>query len=252
MVISIIALLIAILLPALAKAREAANQVKCLSNLRQSGIGIGTYASDYNNWMIPADLKASGDLAWQCYLWNSYLNRNNAAFQCPTQDEDARYNPQNSDALYDDLNNVSYVFNCIGPQSAVTGWNNSTPAPDTGFSTEEKRTRSGWTGVGYNTAADVEVPVRIDNPRGGTGIVITDHRSFWSTTASGVSSGMAAITRWNTTDYGDNNMAASSTTRRKVGDHHSGNGFNALYGDAHAETHPEKSLSPLAWVAYQR
>ena len=39
-VISIIALLISILLPALNKAREAANAALCLSNLRQLGLGM--------------------------------------------------------------------------------------------------------------------------------------------------------------------------------------------------------------------
>lgn len=48
-VISIIALLIGILLPALAAARESARVVQCLSSQRQIGIGIFSYAVDNND-----------------------------------------------------------------------------------------------------------------------------------------------------------------------------------------------------------
>ena len=47
MVIGIIALLIGILLPALGKAREAANTVKCASNLRVVGQGIAAYVVNF-------------------------------------------------------------------------------------------------------------------------------------------------------------------------------------------------------------
>ncbi len=51
-VIGIIALLIAILLPALNRARESAKKVQCLSNLRQVGIGFMMFV-DQNKGFLP-------------------------------------------------------------------------------------------------------------------------------------------------------------------------------------------------------
>jgi len=48
-VISIISLLIAILLPALSKAREAAKITQAASNIRQTGIAIHVYRGDYDD-----------------------------------------------------------------------------------------------------------------------------------------------------------------------------------------------------------
>ncbi|MGN6370159.1 MAG: type II secretion system protein [Phycisphaerae bacterium] len=48
-VVAIIALLMAILLPSLGKARQMAVNAKCLSNLRQNAMAFNMYANDYNN-----------------------------------------------------------------------------------------------------------------------------------------------------------------------------------------------------------
>jgi prepilin-type N-terminal cleavage/methylation domain-containing protein/prepilin-type processing-associated H-X9-DG protein len=103
-VIAIIAILAAMLLPALAKARERAQRVNCASNLRQIGLGIQMYAND-NNEYVPI---ISWDHDWPlltyfpCYvqpgtsrvvegfyglglLWRHNTVPNPKVFYCPSQ-----------------------------------------------------------------------------------------------------------------------------------------------------------------------
>lgn len=56
-VISIIALLMAILLPALGRAKEQAKATRCLSNLKQIGLAMHAYASDYDYLLPRAELR---------------------------------------------------------------------------------------------------------------------------------------------------------------------------------------------------
>lgn len=57
-VVSVIAILAALLLPALTKARDAARRITCVSNLKQLGAGIALYADD-NVEMLPMSNSAS-------------------------------------------------------------------------------------------------------------------------------------------------------------------------------------------------
>ena len=68
-VIAIIAILAAMLLPALSKAREKARSISCTSNLKQIGVQIVMYADDYAEMVPPVNRNESGDAqAWASWI----------------------------------------------------------------------------------------------------------------------------------------------------------------------------------------
>jgi prepilin-type N-terminal cleavage/methylation domain-containing protein len=69
-VIGIIALLISILLPALSKARESANQVKCLSNMKQMGTAMIMYTNDWKG-SFPRTAPNTPTVGWDWVHWKS-------------------------------------------------------------------------------------------------------------------------------------------------------------------------------------
>jgi prepilin-type N-terminal cleavage/methylation domain-containing protein/prepilin-type processing-associated H-X9-DG protein len=78
-VIAIIAILASLLLPALARAKQRAIAIKCLSNLRQVGLAAALYAQD-NDDLLPqsSHSKSSWVGTLQPYLSGTNLHR------CPT------------------------------------------------------------------------------------------------------------------------------------------------------------------------
>ena len=93
-VIAIIAILAALLLPALARAKEKANRTKCLSNLKQVGLGVVTWIHDHeaNNvpWRVPVaneGTKGAGPLtgnAWYQWSWISNNIDTPKVLVCPS------------------------------------------------------------------------------------------------------------------------------------------------------------------------
>lgn len=92
-VISIIALLVGILLPALGAAREAAKTMQCLSNIRQLGVAFASYSTDNEDkYPSAAPIWYDLDVLGPYLPTNENTGRDNmggSTLVCPSDDEAA-------------------------------------------------------------------------------------------------------------------------------------------------------------------
>jgi len=242
-VIAIIAILAAILFPVFAQAREKARQAQCMSNMKQIGLALQQYQTDYDGMFPPSQLPSSGaNVSWPTMAM-SYV-KNEGVFVCPDGEAglvsrdlgggvtgnycgitDTNANPnrfgQNGDGSTLPLglvNRLSYGRNLI----TTVNW--QTP----GFTGGDK---SGFVTTGTTLSV---VESQVEDPSG------TIHVMDAWTTATDTGNSIRGIQQEIRTDHYNN------ATASKVAYRHS-NGFIALFGDGHAKWLKWGSTKPGQW-----
>jgi len=114
-VIGIIALLISMLLPALSRARDSANTVKCLSNLRSIGQAAMNYAAENRGHTVPGyanlNVMAEGSTQADAENWATVLV--NAGYVTP---------PQQPSSVGAPPSIAKNIFFCPTGETDILGW----------------------------------------------------------------------------------------------------------------------------------
>lgn len=196
-VIAIIAILAAMLLPVLAKAKNRANQITCINNMRQLGLGIMLYLPEYRDnfpgissrgqtfhpedwiyWWTPGTVSAYGTCPG---LQGSQISvmlstsRGTNIFRCPMDRTDQQRNLQVGTG---NIYNYSYTFNGNSDPTKGMGLQFNNGAPSYFKQAMVKRAS--------DKIMFIEEPDSdSERPPGNTGSCLDDGRADFKTTLDG-------------------------------------------------------------------
>jgi len=142
-VIGIIALLVAILLPALNKARDSASRVACMSNLRQIYVAYVQYYNDNNQWIVGVDNSQFFDNNWGGGWQNAsngarlhkYL-RTPAIWFCPNEEPSIISYTTNLVKLWPPIPNIDTPMDTL-PLPRPTGWPTSNNGSSVSYAVQQ-------------------------------------------------------------------------------------------------------------------
>lgn len=240
-VIAIIAILIAMLLPVVVRAKQQAQQTVCASNLHQLGQALTMYAGE-NKFFPAAYIEVTNGVAscWPVRL-RKILAGNQKAFYCPSQDPKCQWKPDAAGEvqLAQELHtNFGYE---IGERLLLGGGNE----PGVFFS-------YGINGVGAIG------PVGTPRPRGIGGVHYSRMgnpplSSFpgnqWVIRASAVRRSSEFIVMGDTTadGFSDTEIVPDATDRLTVVGNVHRNGANILFADGHVQWFLQRGLI-MKWL----
>lgn len=153
-VIAIIAILAALLLPALANAKDKAKRTACMSNLRQIAYGYHLYDLDFPRKLPTREMlgnssfRAAADPLSLCYYLQPYIPTNSRAWYCPAGREGlARFGTSyawsRSQAITSDNNSGAFE----DMMTTVVVWDNFTYTLPSVFNVPEATASGGPTAV---------------------------------------------------------------------------------------------------------